>query len=428
MEDNSQYTNTKVQPKDFTSGWMIAFIIAGSALTISFLYLGSEIALNLGFKKSLLSFGISTLVLTALCSITTIIGNRSRLSTYMILHFSFGKMGAKIINLIVGFSLLGWFSVNLELLALTVKDTAIETIGINLPIWAIIISTSLLITLTTIYGVKSIEKLANFAVPLMLIFLGYVLYKSLGQLPSFSQIWEYKPTNPGMTLFEATALLIGSSILFPVLMADFSRFIYNDKQSRIAVLGITIGFPIALVFAAIPTIVTGEIDIIKIMKGLGLIIPAFVLLVFSTWVTNAVNLYSTTLTFSTIKTTWGFKKMTIITSVIGTIMALLGFTNYFFDFLNLLAVFTPSISAIYIIDFFWIKKQEYNLDEIPKWGFSALISWGISSIITLLTYFEVFQLTHAYFVDSFLIAGLLYTILNRDKLSKINITNQKINI
>jgi len=72
LEDNNQYTNTKVQPKDFTSGWMIAFIIAGSALSISFLYLGSEIALNLGFKKSLLAFGISTLVLTALCAVTTL--------------------------------------------------------------------------------------------------------------------------------------------------------------------------------------------------------------------------------------------------------------------------------------------------------------------------------------------------------------------
>jgi len=426
MENNNQYTNTKVQEKDFISGWMVAFIIAGSALTISFLYLGSEIALNLGFKKSLLAFGISTLVLTALCAITTIIGNRSRLSTYMILHFSFGQMGAKIINVIVGFSLLGWCSVNLELLALTVKDTAIETMGINLPIWSIIITTSVLITITTIYGIKSIEKLANIAVPLMLFFLGYVVYKSLGQIPSFSQIWEYQPLKADMTLFEATAVLIGSSILFPVLMADFSRFIHNDKQSQIAVLGITIGFPIALVFAAIPTIITGEVDIIKIMNGFELIIPAFILLVFSTWVTNAVNLYSTTLTFSTVKTSFGFKKMAITTSVIATVMALLGFTNYFFDFLNLLAVFTPSISVIYIIDFYWLKKQKYNIDEIPKWGIKALISWAVSSIITLLTYLEIFQLTHAYFVDSLIIGGLLYIILNRDALSKDKHINQTV--
>jgi len=333
-------------------------------------------------------------------------------------------MGAKIINLIIGFSLLGWFSVNLELLALTVKDTAIETIGINLPIWTIIVAISSLITITTIYGVKSIERLANIAVPLMLIFLGYVVYKSLGQIPSFNQIWDYQPSNPTISLFEATAILIGSSILFPVLMADFSRFIYNDRQSRIAVLGITIGFPIALVFAAIPTIVTGEVDIIKIMKGLGLIIPAFILLVFSTWVTNAVNLYSSTLTFSTVKTTWGFKKMTIVTSVIGTTMALLGFTNYFFDFLNLLAVFTPSISAIYIIDFFWIKKQKYILNKIPKWGIKALISWAVSSTITLLTYLEIFQLTHAYFVDSLLIGGFLYTLLNWNLISKTQQTKK----
>lgn len=418
MGESNQYTTTKVQSKDFTSGWMVAFIIAGSAFTISFLYLGSEIALNLGFKKALLAFGISTTVLTILCLFTTIIGNRSRLSTYMILHFSFGRMGAKIINVIVGFSLIGWFAVNLELLALTVQDTAIEMLGIHLPIWIIVIVVSVLITVTTIYGVKSIEKLANIAVPFMLIFLIYVAYVAMKDLPSSNQIWNFEPANSQMSLFNAVAMLVGSSILFPVLMADFSRFVYNDKQSRIAVLGITIGFPIALILAAIPSIITGEVDIIKIMKSLNLILPAFILMIISTWVTNAVNLYSTTLTISTIKSSWKFKPLVIVMSVFGTTLALVQFTDYFFDFLNLLGVFSPSISVIYIIDFFWIRKQKYNLDEIPKWGTKALLSWATGSVISLFTYLEVFEITHAYFVDSFLIAGIIYIILNKRNIIK----------
>ncbi|WP_445956261.1 hypothetical protein [Yeosuana sp.] len=53
---------------------------------------------------------------------------------------------------------------------------------------------------------------------------------------------------------------------------------------------------------------SGEVDIIKIMKGLDLVLPAFFLLLVSTWVGNASNLYSTTLTFSTVKTNWSYKK------------------------------------------------------------------------------------------------------------------------
>ena len=409
-ETGNQYTTTKVQPKDFTSGWLIALIIAGTGLTLPILFLGSEVALAVGFKKALWAFGISTLVLTVMCMATTVIGNRSRLSTYMIMHFSFGKQGAKIMNFIFGITLLGWFSVALELLAIAVKDTALQTLKINLLEWPIIIIVGALIITTTIYGIKSLERLANFAVPILTIFLSYVVYKSM-QGTSFQEILNYVPAEPTMTLFEATSILVGSSILFPVLMADFSRFIYNDKQSLIAVLGITIGFPIALLFSAIPSIQTGEVDIIKVMENLDLAVPAFVLLFVSTWIGNASNLYSTTLTFSTIKTDWTFTRMVIAAGIVGICAALLGFSDYLFDFLNFLGILAPAISSIYIINFFWVKNQQYNLDDIKPWEPKALISWVLSSIITVFTYLEVFELTRAYFIDSFLLGGLIYLIL-----------------
>ena len=422
MVEDNQYTTTKVQPKDFTSGWLIAILIAGTGLTLPILFLGSEVALAVGFKKALWAFGISTFVLTLMCMATTIIGNRSRLSTYMILHFSFGRQGAKIMNAIFGITLLGWFSVALELLAIAVKDTAFQTLKINLVEWPIIIIVSALIITTTIFGIKSLERLANYAVPILTIFLSYVVYKSVAG-SSFQDIVNFVPEVPTMTLFEATSILVGSSILFPVLIADFSRFIYNDKQSLIAVLGITIGFPIALLFSAIPSIQSGEVDIIKVMESLDLVVPAFVLLFVSTWVGNASNLYSTILTFSTVKTDWSFKKMAIFSGTIGTIAALFGFSDYLFGFLSFLGVLAPSISAIYIINFFWVRRQNYNLNEISEWEFPALISWVISSIITVFTYFEVFQLTHAYFLDSFLLGGIIYIILKRQSISFFKTTS-----
>ena len=108
--------------------------------------------------------------------------------------------------------------------------------------------------------------------------------------------------------------------------------------------------------------------------------------------------------------------MAIITGAIGTIAALFGFSNYLFDFLSFLGIFAPSISAIYIINFFWVRKQNYILNEIKEWESSSLISWGISSVITVFTYLEVFQLTHAYFLDSFLLGGIIYLILKRKEI------------
>lgn len=158
-KDQDQYATTKVQPKDFVSGWVVGLIIASTGLSVSTLFLGSEIALNLGFKKALIAFGISTLVLTLMCMATTLIGNRSRLSTYMILHFSFGEYGAKIVNFIFGLTLVGWFAVALELLAIAIFDTTVSAFNFSISKELIIILTSLFITITTVYGIRSIVNL-----------------------------------------------------------------------------------------------------------------------------------------------------------------------------------------------------------------------------------------------------------------------------
>lgn len=411
-----QYTNSKVQPKDYRSGWVIALIIAGTGLSLTIFYLGAEVALGIGFKKALWAFGISTLILCLLSLATSIIGNRSRFSTYMILYFSFGKQGAKILNFVFGLVLLGWFSVTLELLSVAVVDTALATFDMVVPHWPIIILMGSLITFTTIYGIQSLERLTNLAVPFLAGFLIYVYYVSFQEGMSFAQVVNFVPENPTMTLFEAVAILVGSTVFLPVFLADFSRFTYNDKHSLIAVLGLLIGSPFALYFSAVPAIQTGEVDIIKIMTQFDLVVPAFTLLFLSTWVTNSLNLFSASLAFSTVKTKWSYKKLTLIASIFGIAFAIMGITAHFFVFLNALGVLIPSISAIYMIHFFLIKRQVYELEDVEDWGYAALLSWGIASVIAFCTYLELFQLTHAYFVDSFLLGGLIYLFLKRKTL------------
>jgi len=83
--------------------------------------------------------------------------------------------------------------------------------------------------------------------------------------------------------------------------------------------------------------------------------------------------------------------------------------------LDILGVLAPSISAIYLLDFFWFKNQNYDLADIKPWGMNGLISWGLSSIIALFTYFGTFQLSHAHFIDSFIVGGLIYFLLHFKK-------------
>ena len=86
-----------------------------------------------------------------LCGITAIIGNRTRLSTYMLLHFSFGKKGTLFINCLIGITLLGWYAVTVEIFGEALTDSFKHLLGINVPISISIIGGSILMTITAIF-------------------------------------------------------------------------------------------------------------------------------------------------------------------------------------------------------------------------------------------------------------------------------------
>ena len=413
-QEINDYTRTKVPENKTVHGINIAAIIVGIGVTLPTFYVGGEVAQAIGLSKSLWVFILVNLVLGILCGITAIIGNRTRLSTYMLLHFSFGKKGTLFINCLIGITLLGWYAVTVEIFGEALTDSFKHLLGINVPISISIIGGSILMTITAIFGFKIVERFSVLTVPLLIVFLIYVLYSTIDS-QSVESILNIKG-NASLSITEAISAIVGLTILTPVLMPDFSRFARTDKDSLISVLALVIGFPIILLAGAIPSLMTGEIDIMKIMISLSLTIPAFIILVFSTWTTNTSNLYSTQLTLSTIFRKQKIATLGIIASAIGTLIAVIGIATHFIDLLSILSVLIPPISAIFIADFFFIKKQKYDLndfDTLPDFGISAIISWILSCVVAYLANYNYINLTSISFFDSFIVAFIAYLVLKR---------------
>ena len=413
-QEINDYTITKVPENKTVHGINIAAIIVGIGVTLPTFYVGGEVAQAIGLSKSLWVFILVNLVLGILCGITAIIGNRTRLSTYMLLHFSFGKKGTLFINCLIGITLLGWYAVTVEIFGEALTDSFKHLLGINVPISISIIGGSILMTITAIFGFKIVERFSVLTVPLLIVFLIYVLYSTIDS-QSIESILNIKG-NASLSITEAISAIVGLTILTPVLMPDFSRFARTDKDSLISVLALVIGFPIILLAGAIPSLMTGEIDIMKIMISLSLTIPAFIILVFSTWTTNTSNLYSTQLILSTIFRKQKIATLGIIASAIGTLIAVIGIATHFIDLLSILSVFIPPISAIFIADFFFIKKQKYDLndfDTLPDFGISAIISWILSCVVAYLANYNYINLTSISFFDSFIVAFIAYLVLKR---------------
>ena len=413
-QEINDYTRTKVPENKTVHGINIAAIIVGIGVTLPTFYVGGEVAQAIGLSKSLWVFILVNLVLGILCGITAIIGNRTRLSTYMLLHFSFGKKGTLFINCLIGITLLGWYAVTVEIFGEALTDSFKHLLGINVPISISIIGGSILMTITAIFGFKIVERFSVLTVPLLIVFLIYVLYSTI-ESQSLESILNING-NASLSITEAISAIVGLTILTPVLMPDFSRFARTDNDSLISVLALVIGFPIILLAGAIPSLMTGEIDIMKIMISLSLTIPAFIILVFSTWTTNTSNLYSTQLTLSTIFRKQKIATLGIIASAIGTLIAAIGIATHFIDLLSILSVLIPPISAIFIADFFFIKKQKYDLndfDTLPDFGISAIISWILSCVVAYLANYNYINLTSISFFDSFIVAFIAYLVLKR---------------
>ena len=413
MSEQSDFTTTRVPESATVGGLSIMGIIVGIGITLPVFYVGANVAQSIGFQSALFVFFFVSLFLGTLCTITAIIGRRTRLSTYMILHFPFGTTGVKIVNLIVALPALGWYAITIELFGQALADAFIEVLGIDIPLFVLITVSSILMTLTTIFGFRVIEKFSNIAVPFLILFVGYILYITLQGEGSWNEIWSANG-NGSMTTLEAISIITGTSILMPVFMPDFSRFAKKDKDALLGALGLAIGTPLVLMAGAAPSILTGEEDIMKIMIGLGLTIPAFFILIFSTWTTNVVNLYSAILVFSTLNKKWRFWIIGVVSSIIATLLALFGFSTYFIDMLTFVSLVVPSLASIFILHYFFVAKGAYDiaqLDHLPAYNWQALFVWAASSLVAVATYNNLFQLTTIPFIDAFLAGLVIYGLL-----------------
>ena len=116
----------------------------------------------------------------------------------------------------------------------------------------------------------------------------------------------------------------------------------------------------------------GEADIVAVMVELGFPFWGFLILWLATWTSQLVNNYSMGLALSNlmnVDSSRGRQGLTLLGTVIGIVLALAGFLDYFTDFLYLTSLVYPAIAAVVIVDFFFIRDQKWA--AIAGWNWVA---------------------------------------------------------
>ncbi len=408
-----QYADRPLPDHALSSGWRVALIIASFSISLPAFLNGAQTGLALGFGQAVLAALLAGTILCLGGCLTSLISVRTRLTTYLLVQRSFGRQGAALVNGVVALVHYGWFGVNVSFFSNAMVAAIEQMYGVRVPFATCVIVGSALMTVSTIYGFRTLERLALVAVPL----LGAILVAvCVSAIRTHGVVLEASPSPPvPMSFGIALSALIGGNMLTVAAMPDLSRYI-RTRRGAVAAMALSFPFaaPLLMVLAALPALATGQTDIMALIIGFGFGVPALAMLVLSCWTINAANLYSASLsltaTFPKVPT-WAF---TLLGGAIGAGFALAGIIDAFIPFLLFLGLIIPPIAAIYVIDgltrFRDVDAAE-SLRDMPPVRWPAIVTWVFSVAIALGAKRLELTLTGVPVFDATLVAATLYAVV-----------------
>ena len=379
------------------------------------MYSAGELAQGIGLGKAMLATVIGALILSLMSIPAAIVGVRTRLSSYMIIEHTFGYAGAKFVNFWFGIFLLGWYAVTAELFGRTLFLAAGELTTLAIPEWGWTVMSSAIVTVTTIYGFRAIDRLALVAVPFLLLALMAVVVFSL-QKVAFSDLLRI---DIDVTLSMPTAIsaVVGAAIVGVVLTPDLTRYARNDVDCVTAsFIGQGCGMSIAYLCGMIPVMAWGELEPMTYMFMAGFGVIALFVLVFATWTTNVINIYSTALAVRASVPLGSYRFVVVAMGIVGTIAALGGISDNLIEFLVVMGLLVPPIAGVYLADFFYFKRRDFSperLEDRPAFRTNAVVvGLGIGVLSTWLYYTDR-SLTSIGALDSLFLSIAAYLALQK---------------
>jgi len=410
--DTDASSREPVPVSETVGGFQIGVVVIGVSITLPLMYSAGELAQGIGFGKAVVATLAGALILSILSVPASIVGARSRLSSYMIIEHTFGAVGAKLVNLLFGLFLLGWYAVTAELFGRTLYLAAVELTPLLLDQWVYTVASSALVTVTTIYGFRAIDRLALVAVPFLLLALAALAVLSLRRTTMADLMLTAGET---LTVPTAVSAVVGAAIVGVVLMPDLTRYARTTRDCVTAsFLGQGGGIVIAYVFGMIPVLVWGEPEPMNYMMAMGFGGIALAVIVFATWTTNVINLYGVGLAARASVPLGSYAGAVVAAGIAGTMAAVIGVAEHLIDFLVLLGLLVPPVAGVYLCDFFVFGRRDFSavrLEQRPALRVNALVAGLGAGIAATLAYLSGWSLTRIAPLDSLVISVAMYLLL-----------------
>ena len=375
-------------------GWDFFLLWAGAAVSLAEIWAGGLIV-PLGLGLGLWVIVLGHLIGNTPFALGGLIGSRWGIPTMVSVRPSFGIRGSYFAAGLNVIQLIGWTAVMLIVCG-GAADAISKFYGFsNLPLW--IILSGIITTLWALVGHriwKWLERISVFALLLLCLFMTYVVFQEYGW-GKLSQI----PRQKDFPFMIGMDLVIAMPISWLPLVSDYSRFATNSKSSFWGTwmsYFIVSSWMYLLGLAA--SLATQSPDpsgiVMNLMVKFGWAIPALIVVLFSTFTTTFLDIYSTAISGLNIVPKLGERKGVIIGGILGTVTALIFPTllDYEHFLLFIGAMFCP-LFGIVLVDYFLVRKGLLVLEDLYKkngrywfWkgmNLPAMLAWAIGFAIYL---------------------------------------------
>ncbi|MFW9875569.1 MAG: hypothetical protein ACFFG0_20900 [Candidatus Thorarchaeota archaeon] len=371
--------------KEIRHSWkQLASVQLGGVICLPIFFVGYMLAKNYGLTSAILAIIIGNLILLLMACTVVFFSAEHRKSTAQYAVDLFGSKGKCLFTGIIVLSMIAWFAIQLNILALSLQSLLKNSLfSSNLLI-------GLLITLVGTKGVRALTMLASISMPVLIFTIGYAIFQV-----SDSNIIVSNDT----VVFSGISMIIATAIAAIIDLPTFFRTTKGKKDSIIAVC-ILFGIALPLIEGVGVYLFMhnqGE-NFVEILMGASSShmwkgwIALFLLL--AGWTTNSANLYSASVSFEVIASKLSMPLRVIFIGITGTLISCFNILDNMAIVLDGMGIILGSIGAIMIIHF--ISKGAVNRNM----NFIALALGIIGGIFSVMGY----SITGIHVLDSFLFA------------------------
>ena len=207
----------------------------GQISALSQFLLGATLGYAMTFTDAFLAILVGSIILEV---VMCFVGRNEGLNTALMARWTgFGEVGASLVGLAIGISLIGWFGIQSGISAESLNALMPGV----LPVWAWSVLFGLAVTAVVAFGFGGMQWLANITVPLFLVLVGWSVTRELSR-HDIGALLRSEPAGDPMTIFQGAGLVAGGVIVGAIITGDMTRFNRtNADVVKQTVVGVSLG-------------------------------------------------------------------------------------------------------------------------------------------------------------------------------------------